>query len=378
MPTAEELISVASITELARILSSAQHSPDNWRTVKNSIKDLPALGLSERARIVGDAILHDLPGGYPALAPAIRAALKEPNFSGWMIWPVTEAVASAATTSPTDTDFDDGLQLLAELTPRLTSEFAIRTFLNADLARTLDTVLTWTDHTDPAVRRLASEGTRPKLPWARQVPKLNSELAVTVPILDRLYQDPADFVRRSVSNHLNDISRLSPGVAIAAARRWAAEPATTTPAVIRHSMRTLIKKGDPDALALLGFHGDNTALTVTGPTISAPTFTIGQELLFTARIINSSSAPVTLAIDYVIHYLKANGRPSPHVFKLAKRTLQPGESCPITRRHSFRLITTRTYYPGLHTLELQINGHRHGQSTFTLQPSAIEPTGLKP
>jgi 3-methyladenine DNA glycosylase AlkC len=228
VPTAEELLSVASVRRLADVLDLASGH------VRVLAPTLGPLGLSDRMRAVRDALLLDLPGGYRQIASVVRAGLVDPAFTGWMVWPVTEAVALSATSTG---DFDDGLTLLAALTPRLTSEFALRTFLLADLERTLATVLTWTGHTNPAVRRLASEGTRPRLPWAKRVPAIFARPEVTAPILDRLYTDPSDVVRRSVANHLNDISRLDPPLAVAIASRWAADPSSTTPAVIRHAMR---------------------------------------------------------------------------------------------------------------------------------------------
>jgi 3-methyladenine DNA glycosylase AlkC len=364
MPTAEELISVDCIRRLAKILQAAHPLPGKWAAVRASVKALPELGLSDRARTVATAILTDLPGGYDTLGPVIRTTLRDSALTGWMIWPVTDAVATAAT-NPSG-DFDDGLALLAELSPRLTSEFAIRTLLNADLDRALAGVLTWTADSDPAVRRLASEGTRPKLPWAKQVPALNQRPAATVPILDRLYRDESDFVRRSVANHLNDISRLDPSLATSTAARWAAAPDANTPWVVRHGMRTLIKRGDPDALALAGFTGDRTAFTVTGPTVATDRVPLGEDLVFTASITNTSPSPATVAIDYVINHVKANGRRTPHVFKLAKKTIAPGTTIEITRRHPFRQITTRTYYPGEHDVRLQVNGHSFGTATFTV------------
>jgi 3-methyladenine DNA glycosylase AlkC len=337
VPTAEELISAACVRRLAEILTAVAPEESDWRAVTPVSRRLGPLALGERARTVADAMLSDLPGGYEQLARVVRAALAEPALTGWMIWPVTEAVATAATGSPRPGDFEDGLRLLAALTPRLTGEFALRTFLNADLARTLAAVRGWTGDSDPAVRRLATEGTRPKLPWAKQVPGINR------------------------------VSRLDPPLAAATAARWLADPADGTPALVRHALRTLVKQGDPAALELVGFRGDRAALRVTGPEVAASEIAVGDELVFTARIHNTSAEPVVLAVDYVIHYVKANGRQAPKVFKLAKRTLAPGESTELLRRHSFRPISTRVYHPGAHALELQVNGHRFGRAEFSLR-----------
>ncbi|MEV7320554.1 DNA alkylation repair protein [Streptomyces sp. NPDC093970] len=366
MPTADELISPDSIRRLAAVLQEAAPGASRWQAVSDSVALLGPLGLSERARTVGDALLADCGRDYERLARTVRRALTRDGLTGWMIWPVTEAVALAATASGDGVHFDDGLDLLALLTPRLTGEFALRAFLNADLDRTLAAALTWTGSPDPAVRRLASEGTRPKLPWARQVPGINRDPARTLPVLDRLYGDASPDVRRSVANHLNDISRLDAGLATEAAARWTRQPETTTAALVRHAMRTLVKQGDPAALELVGFHGGGEDLKVVGPLLASTEVPMGGNLVFTARITNVSDRRVSLAVDYVVHHLKANGRPAPKVFKLAKRELGPGESAEVTRSHSFRPITTRVYYPGAHAVQLQVNGHRFETADFRL------------
>ena len=366
MPTADELISPDSIRRLAVILQEAAPGTSRWHAVADSSTALGPLGLSERARAVGDALLADSGHDFERLAHAVRQALPQADLTGWMIWPVTEAVAVAATESGTGEHFDAGLDLLARLTPRLTAEFALRTFLNADLDRTLATALTWTDSPDPAVRRLASEGSRPKLPWARQVPELNRNPAATVPLLDRLHADASQDVRRSVANHLNDISRLDAELAAGTAARWLRNAEPTTPALVRHAMRTLVKKGEPAALELVGFHGDPGELSVVGPLLAETAVPLGGTIDFTAHITNVSAGPVSLAIDYVIHHMKANGKTAPKVFKLTKRTLAPGESAEVRRSHSFRPISTRVYYPGAHAVHLQINGHEFGLTGFSL------------
>jgi 3-methyladenine DNA glycosylase AlkC len=256
------------------------------------------------------------------------------------------------------------MNLLARLTTRLTGEFAIQAFLNADLERALRTVLAWTASPDESVRRLASEGTRPRLPWARRVPALSGRPAATQPILDALHDDPSEYVRRSVANHLNDISRIDPALAVATASRWTAASGQV-PVVVRHGLRTLVKQADPAALRLLGF-GPPDALAVDGPHLAASTVAPGHTLQFSLTVTNTGPASVKAAIDYVVHYRKANGVLAPRVYKLTIRTLAPGESYTATRSQPFRPITTRGHYPGQHALELQVNGTRHGHAPFTL------------
>ncbi len=371
MPFADELLGV----DVANTLT---------RSIRNVLPDMPltelsaapesfdGLGLRERADLLRDALLADVPGDYATLAQVIRSAAHDPGFTGWLIWPVTGAVAVRATAggtdaADTDASFDDAMALLAELTGRLTAEFAIRTLLRHDLDRALDIVREWTASPDEHVRRLASEGTRAYLPWAVRVPALISRPGATIGILDALYRDDSEYVRRSVANHLNDLSRDSPDLVVETARRWLNAPAPTTQALVRHALRTLIKRGDPQALALLGFAP--ATVEIEGPVLTEKHVPWGAEVGFTAVIRNTASESARLAVDYVVHHRRANGALSTKVFKLATADLAPGAELTVDRRHSFRAITTRRYYPGEHALALQVNGVATPPVTFELLPA---------
>ncbi|HEX6339610.1 DNA alkylation repair protein [Umezawaea sp.] len=362
MPTADELLDAAAVTGLARTLSVPAPA------VTAAAGRLGGLGLRERTDLVHDALLADLPPAFPRFEAVVREALRDPGFTGWMIWPVTEAVTSRALADGGTEAFDRALALLAELTPRLTAEFGIRRLLDADLGRALPIVLTWTDHADEHVRRLASEGTRPLLPWAKRVRAIVEDPAAAVPVLDALHRDPSEYVRRSVANHLNDISRRDPALAAATAARWLeGEPAPETLRLVRHGLRTLVKQGHPRALALLGFP-PVPGLLVEGPLLDTTAVEVGGALGFSFAVENTGPAPARLAIDYVVHHRKANGSTTPKVFKLTTRTLAAGERLTVARTHSFKVITTRVYHPGEHAIALQVNGEAFGRSTFTLLP----------
>lgn len=369
MGAMNDLINQLSVASLARTLSDT--SPGTrWPQLRQAGGSLEGLSLRGRTDLVSQALLDDLEenypgGGYSAAARTFRDALRREQFSGWMLWPVSEAAVTLALQSDGLAEFDDALQLLAELTPRLTGEFAIRRLLEADLDRSLAVIRTWTDHPDEDVRRLASEGTRPYLPWAVRVPELIRRPEATLPILDALYRDPHDFVRRSVANHLNDIARHAPDTVIATAAGWVAMPDANTPWVVRHGLRTLIKKAHPGALTLMGFAP--ASLAVTAPRLDRDVVVLPAELGFEFEVSNSGEEPARLAIDYIVHYVKANGTSSEKVFKLAAVTLAPGETKSLAKRHAFRQMTTRVHHRGTHALELQINGIRHARTEFTVE-----------
>ncbi|EMQ97501.1 DNA alkylation repair protein [Paeniglutamicibacter gangotriensis Lz1y] len=252
MPFADQLINESTVLDLIGSLVAVV--PDaGLPTLHLAAPVIETLGLRERADLLCDALLSDLPGDYAALAGTIRAASEDEAFRGWLIWPVTSAIAVKAVAEGTTAAFDDAVALLAELTGRLTAEFAIRTLLRHDLDRALELIRDWTTSEDLDVRRLASEGTRPYLPWSTRVPEITARTGVTIPVLNALYRDPEEYVRRSVANHLNDLSRDAPAMVVDTARRWLAEPDENTARLVRHALRTLVKKGDVQALELLGF-----------------------------------------------------------------------------------------------------------------------------
>ncbi|MFE5807515.1 DNA alkylation repair protein [Streptomyces sp. NPDC056491] len=359
MPTADELLSAETVTTLARLLARAggrRSSP----ALRARVGTLDGLTFSGRVTAVRDAVLADLPEDWTAFEAVVRTALADPGFDGWMTFPVNEAVAVRGLTV-----FEPGLDLLHDLTPRLTAESAVRPFLRADPARALAVVQKWTADPDPHVRRLASEGTRPRLPWAAQLSAFVADPRPAVPVLDALYRDPSEYVRRSVSNHLNDISRDHPALAVDTAARWLAAPEATTDRVVRHGLRTLVKAGRPEALTLLG-HSPDVPVGVNGPVVTTPQVAVGEYLVFDWAVTNTGPLPAELVVDYVVHHVKAGGTRTPKVFKLVTRALAPGETLSGTKRHSFKPITTRRYHSGEHLVQLQINGRVRGEAAFSL------------
>jgi len=366
MPFADELLGTAVARHLTRSLQDA--APDTgFVATADAAERLGRLALRERADLLRDALLADVPGDYAPLARIVRtASAADPAFAGWLIWPVTSAIATRAVDDGSPEAFDDAMRLLAELTDRLTAEFAIRILLRHDLDRALHHVLDWTGSENEHIRRLASEGTRPYLPWAVRVRGIVVEPGVTLPILDALYRDDSEYVRRSVANHLNDLSRDDPDLVVTTANRWLGDPVATTPTLVRHALRTLVKRGHPGALAALGFGPATTE--IDGFTIDSSSVPFGGAVRFVATVRNTGPEPVRLAIDYVVHHQKANGTQTTKTFKLLTRDVAPGEEIPLAREHSFRAITTRRYHPGAHGIALQVNGIATEPLAFELLP----------
>lgn len=379
MGVMNELIDRTTVVRLTALLRDADPSRD-WIAVEESADEVDGLQLRARSDVVAAAILRDNSGAdddhaahYRRLAATVRRALHGNALAGWMVWPVSEAVTSAALLcwssgmphddGPFDNDpFDDGLDLLSELTPRLSSEFAIRRFLAADLDRAVDRILPWTLSDDEHVRRLATEGTRAFLPWAVRVAELTARPEKTVPILDALRRDPSEYVRRSVANHLNDLSRQNPGLVVQTARRWMREPDENTRWVVRHGLRTLVKRADPGALTLMGF--SDTSVVASEISVADDTVVLPGALDFSFTVTNDAESRVRLAVDYVVSYVKSSGALAEKVFKLTTRDLEPGESVELRKRHAIHQMTTRVHYAGTHLIELQINGRRYSRRSF--------------
>jgi 3-methyladenine DNA glycosylase AlkC len=273
MPFADDLIGSSATRRLMAAVQAAV--PQQKLThLRQAADDLDGRGLRERADLLRDALLADLPGSYEQFAGHVRCARdRSGTFSGWLIWPVTSAVALKAIEDGSTRAFDDAMGLLAELTGRLTSEFAIRLLLRHDPDRALQIMTSWSSSPDADVRRLASEGSRPYLPWAARVPTLITRPGMTIAILQALHQDDSEYVRRSVANHLNDISRNHPQLAVATAAQWLVAADKNTPQVVRRALRTLVKRGDASALALLGF--THATVEITGPTLDRTTVPLG-------------------------------------------------------------------------------------------------------
>jgi len=226
----------------------------------------------------------------------------------------------------------------------------------------------WALDSDEHVRRLACEGSRPRLPWGTRLSAMVGNPALTAPILEALKADPALYVRKSVANHLNDIAKDHPALVA----QWLAEHLPGAPparqALLRHASRTLVKQGDAAVLAAWGV--DQAFAGQASWSLAPPALRIGDTLALSLALASSADAPQRLVIDYAVHHVKADGRSSAKVFKGWVLTLAPGEKRLLQRRHSFKPVTTRQLRPGWHALDLRINGAVVAQAGVMLQAAA--------
>jgi 3-methyladenine DNA glycosylase AlkC len=230
---------------------------------------------------------------------------------------------------------------------------------------------TFAAHPNAHVRRLASEGCRPRLPWGLRLGAFVRDPEPVLTVLEALRDDPSEAVRRSVANNLNDVSKDHPDLAAAVAARWLEDAPEERRRLVRHALRGLVKAGHPGALAALGLSPAPVRLAALE--VATPTVTFGGALEFAATLTLGGEAAREIALDYVVHHRKANGATAPKVFKWRRLRLDPGASVRLVRRHALRPITTRVYYDGAHRVEVVANGETLGGAEFALVGSGRAP-----
>jgi 3-methyladenine DNA glycosylase AlkC len=260
-------------------------------------------------------------------------------------------------------EFEFSMESLRYFTRFGSSEFAVRTFIQNDPDRALAILLGWTQDADEHVRRLASEGSRPRLPWGLQLKKLVHDPSPCAAILEALKEDESLYVRRSVANHLNDITKDHPEWVLSRLEAWdlGKEPLTW---IARHACRTLIKRGDQRALQLFGF--GKKAAVAAALMLSGKGLNLGERLGIEATITSESSKTQSLAVDYVMHYVKARGVTFEKVFKWTELELAARETLVLRKNQVIRDFSTRKHHAGHHRVELQINGQRVAAAGFDL------------
>lgn len=353
-----------AVRELGDCLLSAYPTFNHTRFIRDAMRGLEALELKARVAHVARALEPCLPAKFPQAAAVIKKAMAPGSehaaamSSVFHFWPLCDYVQSRGLEH-----FDEAMAVMRVLTSRFSCEFAIRPYIEQNPTRTLSLLKKWCKDPDEHIRRLVSEGTRPRLPWGQQLKSLIADPSPALPLLDALYNDEELYVRRSVANHLNDISKDHANFAVEIAERWQAENSNkNTEWVIRHALRGLVKQGHPGALALQGFRAprvESVSLQLSPTHIG-----LGQQITLNLKL--TSNKKQSLIIDYAVHHQKANGKLSAKVFKWNRVELSKGQTLELNKTHSIRPISTRRYHPGLHKVEILINGQGFGVREFQL------------
>jgi 3-methyladenine DNA glycosylase AlkC len=361
-PALKEWFNAKRFRTTAAQLATIHPAFDQKRFLKLALHDLEALTLMQRLRRMTESLHATLPGGYRKNLAILRqlAPRIDHNF-------VTLFLPDYVGLYGLD-DFDASMEALEFFTTFGSAEFAVREFLRRDLHRTLGVMEKWSRSENEHVRRLASEGCRPRLPWSFRLEALIADPAPVSPILDNLKSDASLYVRKSVANHLNDITKDHPDWVLKRLRSWPLDDARTA-WIARRALRTLIKRGDPQALALIGA-GETPRVQVRRFELQPRKLTLGSRLTLISEIASTSDQPQRLVIDYAIHYVKKSGVTSAKVFKWKEVTLAPGGKLIITRGQAIRDFTTRLHHPGRHEVDLVVNGQCLARAFFDLARSA--------
>jgi len=310
--------------------------------------------MKARVRLIRDALARELPQDYPQALTLLVSVLKENTLRGFVVWPIAEYIQTYGLDYP-----QISLEALQTVTVCFTAEWAVRPFIKKYPQQTMAFLLDCAKSDNVDLRRWASEGCRPRVPWGEQLPAFIQNPAATREILEVLKFDPELYVRKSVANHLNDITKATPDYVIQLLNRWK-QQATDDDAkkvdwIVKQALRTLIKAGNPDALSLVGVKFD-AEIELDEFTLVRRKVCLNESLEFTTQIRSTSDRPQNIVLDYIIHFMKANHKTAPKVFKLRSFTLPANGTIRIDKKHIIKKITTRQYYQGVQYIEIQVNG----------------------
>lgn len=261
-------------------------------------------------------------------------------------------------------DYETSIRAIEKITQFTSCEFVTHPFIVKYPEKMMVQMLVWSKHPHWGVRRLASEGCRPRLPWAMALPDLKKDPAPILPILENLKNDPAKSVRLSVANNLNDISKDNPQVVIDLAKKWYGH-SKEVDWVVKHGCRTLLKSGNAEIMELFGL-GSAKHIEIEDFRILTPEVKVGNSLEFRFNLLNNNKEKTKIRLEYGIYYQKANGTLTKKVHKISETEYAGNSTKQIIRKHSFKVVTTRKFHLGLHQVAVIINGHEFEKYDFEL------------
>ncbi len=367
----DHLFNAESLGDLAAEYAAGIPGFDADEFLAEVLPGLQGRELLERLDWIADCIEHRLAGDFPTMAdqlvsampPPLDPALSDDDFGRF----IHAVPGILAVRHGLEDHRDRALDLLEEATKRFSMEFYIRPFLNRWPGETLVRLETWAGHDNYHVRRLVSEGTRPRLPWAK---KVEIDPLTPLPLLNQLHADPTRYVTRSVANHMNDISKLHPDHVLETLAAWkkaARQDPKELAWMTRHALRTLIKDGHPGAMEMLGYRAD-ADITLEALTLTPDPVSIGGKAVL--EITLSAAEPTPVLVDYLLWFHRPNGAEASKVFKLKQAEITAGAPLLLKKTHVFKgNATTFTLHPGPHKISVQVNGRILGDLDFTLAPA---------
>jgi len=351
---------------LGRHLQVAYPAFDLETFTKFATQNLEALEMNARVAQFSEAMAATLPKNKKQALEMLIQSLPEPQegteqiTDGWLLWPYGKFIADYGLPH-----FDTAMTAMIELTKRFTSEFAVRPFVEEMPDQTFARLYKLTDDSNPHVRRWCSEGTRPLLPWGKKLHALVEDPSPSWPILEALKDDPSRYVQKSVGNHLNDISKNQPELVVQRCTEWMKDATPQRKWIINRGLRTLIKNGNPGALKLMGYVPPqklDVSLELKPKTIS-----IGESTTLNLELNNGHSRSQNLLIDYAVTYVRKQNGTGKKVFKWKTLEIAKGETLILQKKHPMKRTTTRALYPGIHKVEILVNGVSVAKDGFRLK-----------
>lgn len=324
--------------------------------VTEALTGLSRLELLDRGKHIADALAKTLPADYEQAIDILLRSLDVPktrdggSLAPFFYLPHVTFVAKYGLDH-----FDASMRAQYALTQKFSAEFSIRYFILKDATRTVERLRSWTNDPNEHVRRLVSEGTRPRLPWAIRLPGFIADPAPVLELLERLRDDPALYVRRSVANNLNDIAKDHPDLAVDVCKRWLQDASPERKWIVTHALRWLVKRGHRGAIQLLG-GGTKPKVRLESIQITPEKAAIGSSISFSFDLVSESTKNQDLVVDYVMHHPGATGKMRSKVWKLRRVNLDAKQTLRMSAKISLVDRTIRKHYPGQYRIDLRIGG----------------------
>lgn len=352
---------------IASMLKKAYHAFDTTAFVDGCLRGYQQLELTARARHISAQMRIYLPEDFAQSCDIITQSLPEPlaNTNEFGMGPFIYLPHVFYAAEYGLNDFENAMRLQYELTQRFTAEFSIRAFIQAHPDKTLERLNQWCTDPSPHVRRLVSEGTRTRLPWASRLPEFQQDPTPVFALLEKLKDDESLYVRRSVANNLNDIYKDNPLAVKERAKTWLQGADKNRRWLINHALRSAVKAGDKQALEILGFNKPEN-VDIGKSEIKPSTPRLGEAVEIGCTITNCQQHAQPLMIDAKVYFVKANGQTSAKVFKLKKVELSANQTVTIRKKIALKQLTTRMHYPGKHDVSVILNGIEHSIGHFDL------------
>lgn len=355
----KDMFNQKSLREAAQVIQSV-YEPFQTEAFLETVMDetWQDLELKARVRKISQGLEKYLPEDYEEALSILDQVIADcPSGFFGIIFPDFVEVYGQ-----NEKDWDLSIAALERYTPYSSAEFAVRPFIIQHEERMMAQMYAWSRHENEHVRRLASEGCRPQLPWGQALNSFKRDPTPILPILEQLKMDPSPYVRKSVANNLNDISKTHPDLVARIAKDWYGKNEYTD-WIVKHGCRTLLKNGNREVLSIFGYH-DADSIKVKEFTVEPAVVMLGESLTFSFLVQADKETKVRL--EYGIDYVKANGKRNRKSFQISEITLNENEEKYYTKKHSFADMTTRKHYPGVHTITLIVNGVEKGSQDFKL------------